>query len=208
MKKILLVLICFFVVGCNNDNLQPEICHHTSEYLNADSNFDETDEITNYIKIEMDNDDVIIIELYPECAPITVENFQNLVSREFFDGTNFHRVVAGFMIQGGSSATGDAANTIIGEFANNGIDNPILHERGVISMARTPDMNSASSQFFIMHAANVGLDEDYAAFGRVIFGMDTVDRIATTPVDDPASMSPSPITPQVVRSIRFVTIER
>lgn len=204
-KMILICLLILFVTGCSSE---PEILDRSEGTIEGIS-YKQTDEVTNYIQIVMENNDVILIELYPEYAPITVENFQDLVSREFYDGTMFHRVMEGFMIQGGQSATNEPTDTIIGEFANNGINNPIRHERGVISMARTMvSMDSASSQFFIMHEIAPSLDDDYAAFGRVIAGMDAVDRIATTAVDASNPSAPIPIRPQVVRTIRFVTIER
>ena len=136
--------------------------------------------------IEMENGKKIKLELYPEAAPITVANFEKLVKEGFYDGLIFHRVIAGFMIQGGDpegAGMGGASERIIGEFAMNGHQNPIKHTRGVISMARSQNPNSASSQFFIMHADAPHLDGQYAAFGRVIEGMDTVDEIASVATD-------------------------
>ena len=136
--------------------------------------------------IEMENGAKIELELYPEHAPITVKNFENLVSRGFYDGLTFHRIIRGFMIQGGDplgNGMGGADENIVGEFKRNGHDNPIKHERGVISMARAFDPNSASSQFFIMHEDAPHLDGQYAAFGKVVSGMDTVDEIASIPTD-------------------------
>jgi len=130
----------------------------------------------------------IILELYPETAPITVANFVKLAREGFYDGLTFHRIIAGFMIQGGDpkgNGTGGSAETIKGEFAQNGVENPLKHERGVISMARSSMPDSASSQFFIMHEDAPHLDGAYAAFGRVISGIEVVDAIcATTPVVD------------------------
>ena len=136
--------------------------------------------------IEMENGKEIEIELAPEAAPKTVENFIKLVSEGFYDGLTFHRVIPGFMIQGGDplgNGMGGAEKQIYGEFRANGHDNPIKHERGVISMARAFNPNSASSQFFIMHANAPHLDGQYAAFGKVISGMDAVDEIASIPTD-------------------------
>ena len=136
--------------------------------------------------IEMENGKKIKLELYPEAAPITVANFEKLVKEGFYDGLIFHRVIAGFMIQGGDpegTGMGGAPERIVGEFAMNGHKNPIKHTRGVISMARSQNPNSASSQFFIMHADAPHLDGQYAAFGRVIEGMDTVDEIASVATD-------------------------
>ena len=134
--------------------------------------------------IEMENGAKIELELYPEAAPKTVENFLSLVGRGFYDGLTFHRVIPGFMIQGGDplgNGMGGADENIVGEFRANGHDNPIKHVRGVISMARAYDPNSASSQFFIMHADAPHLDGQYAAFGKVISGMEAVDEIASIP---------------------------
>ena len=136
--------------------------------------------------IEMENGGVIEIELSPEAAPKTVANFTELVSSGFYDGLTFHRIIPGFMIQGGDplgNGMGGAEKNIIGEFRANGFNNPIKHERGVISMARAFDPNSASSQFFIMHADAPHLDGQYAAFGKVVSGMETVDEIASIPTD-------------------------
>lgn len=136
--------------------------------------------------IEMENGKKIEIELYPEHAPITVKNFLKLVGEGFYDGLTFHRVIPGFMIQGGDplgNGMGGAEEKIVGEFRSNGYNNPIKHERGVISMARSMAPNSASSQFFIMHADAPHLDGAYAAFGKVTSGMDAVDEIASIPTD-------------------------
>ena len=136
--------------------------------------------------IEMENGQKIELELCPEAAPETVKNFEMLVKRGFYDGLTFHRVIPGFMIQGGDplgNGMGGAEKNIKGEFRANGHNNPIKHERGVISMARAFDPNSASSQFFIMHADAPHLDGQYAAFGKVISGMEAVDEIASIPTD-------------------------
>ncbi len=138
------------------------------------------------VVIEMENGGKIELELYPEIAPVTVKNFEKLVSEGFYDGLIFHRVIKGFMIQGGDplgNGMGGATEKIVGEFAMNGHDNPLKHERGVISMARSQSPNSASSQFFIMHEAAPHLDGLYASFGKVISGMEVVDEIANIPTD-------------------------
>ncbi len=125
-------------------------------------------------------------ELYPEYAPNTVNNFLSLVGKGFYDGLTFHRVIAGFMIQGGDpigNGTGGPGYRIKGEFSANGVKNPLKHERGVLSMARAQHPDSAGSQFFVMHADADYLDGQYAAFGRVIEGMETVDAIANAPTD-------------------------
>ena len=135
------------------------------------------------VKIEMENGGVITAELYPEIAPNTVANFVNLVESGFYDGLIFHRVIPGFMIQGGDpqgTGMGGPGYSIKGEFARNGFrENTLRHTRGVLSMARSMMPNSAGSQFFIMHADAPHLDGDYAAFGKVTEGMDVVDRIAS-----------------------------
>ncbi|ETP73388.1 peptidyl-prolyl cis-trans isomerase (rotamase) - cyclophilin family [Lachnospiraceae bacterium JC7] len=136
------------------------------------------------VTITMDDGKDIKIELYPDIAPITVENFVKLVKDGFYDGLTFHRIIPGFMIQGGDpegNGTGGPGWNIKGEFSSNGVKNDLKHTRGVISMARAMDPDSAGSQFFIMHADANYLDGQYAAFGKVIEGMDEVDRIAATP---------------------------
>ena len=139
-----------------------------------------------YVRIEMENGDVMRGELYPEKAPKTVENFVKLVEEGFYDGLIFHRVIPGFMIQGGcpqGSGTGGPGYTIDGEFSANGFDNDLKHTRGVLSMARAMDPNSAGSQFFIMVATSPHLDGQYAAFGKIIEGMEAADAIVSQPRD-------------------------
>ena len=134
------------------------------------------------VKIEMENGGVITLELYPEIAPKTVANFEKLAKEGFYDGLIFHRVIAGFMIQGGDptgTGMGGSREKLVGEFAANGFNNTLSHDRGVISMARSQAYNSASSQFFIMHENAPHLDAQYAAFGQVTEGMDVVDKIAS-----------------------------
>ena len=138
------------------------------------------------VTIQMENGKEIKIELYPDVAPATVENFVNLVKDGFYDGLIFHRVIPGFMIQGGcpqGTGMGGPGHTIKGEFAANGVKNDLRHTRGVLSMARSGNPNSAGSQFFIMHADAPHLDGQFAAFGKVIEGMDVVDEIAAVPTD-------------------------
>lgn len=155
------------------------------------------------IEIEMENGKVIKAELYPDTAPITVENFVSLIRRRFFDGLVFHRVIEGFMIQGGGFDAAGAqrqAKSIKGEFDANGVKNELKHTRGVLSMARTMFPNSASSQFFIMHRDAPHLDGQYAAFGKVTDGMDVVDEIAECQTD----YSDKPVVPQVIKTVRIV----
>lgn len=152
------------------------------------------------VTITMANDAVIKIELYPEAAPVTVDNFVKLVEQGFYDGLIFHRVIPGFMIQGGcpqGTGTGGPGHSIKGEFASNGFNNPINHERGVISMARTAAPNSAGSQFFIMVTAAKHLDGDYAAFGQVLAGMEEVDHI----VAQKRNFNDKPQEPQVMTKV-------
>ena len=138
------------------------------------------------VTITMENGGVIRAELYPEIAPQSVNNFISLIRKGFYDGIIFHRVIEGFMIQGGDPkgvGTGGPGYHIKGEFKSNGVENPVKHERGVLSMARAQHPDSAGSQFFVLHAAAPYLDGQYAAFGKVIEGMEAVDAIATTPTD-------------------------
>ncbi len=143
---------------------------------------------TYYVAIDVEGYGTITAELDADTAPITVANFLKLVDEHFYDGLTFHRIISGFMIQGGcplGNGMGGSDTPIKGEFAQNGVQNPLKHSRGVLSMARTPDPNSASSQFFIMHQDAPHLDGAYAAFGKVLEGMDVVDAICqNTPVTD------------------------
>lgn len=152
------------------------------------------------IKIEMENGDVIRAELYPDIAPITVQNFLDLIRKGFYDGLIFHRVIEGFMIQGGDpdgNGTGGPGYSIKGEFSSNGVQNDLKHEAGVLSMARSMDPDSAGSQFFIMHKNAPHLDGQYAAFGKVIEGMEAVDKIACTATD----MGDRPYENQVMKKV-------
>lgn len=153
--------------------------------------------------IEMENGGVMTLELYPEKAPKTVENFVNLANEGFYDGLIFHRVISGFMIQGGDptgTGMGGPGYTIDGEFRMNGFDNDIKHTRGVISMARAMDQNSAGSQFFIMHKDAPHLDGSYAAFGKMTDGFDVLDKIANVATN----YSDRPVEEQ---KIKTVTVE-
>ena len=147
-----------------------------------------TEKITHDVVIEVENYGAINAVLYGETAPITVANFAKLAGEGFYDGLTFHRIISGFMIQGGDplgNGTGGSDENIKGEFSQNGVANPIPHKRGVLSMARSSAPDSASSQFFIMHEAAAHLDGSYAAFGHVLSGMEVVDAICeNTPVTD------------------------
>ena len=179
MKKIKMILVLFlFVVlftGCesskDSDRKQKELYNNPIN-----------------VNIEIRNYGTISLELYPNLAPITVENFTKLVKEGFYNGSSFHRIIDGFMIQGGSpqgNGTGGSSNYIKGEFSLNGVKNDLKHERGVISMARADDYDSASSQFFIVQTTYPSLDGRYAAFGRVTSGIEIVDKICKdTKVED------------------------
>ena len=150
--------------------------------------------------ILMENGESIKCELYSDIAPISVENFVKLAKQGFYDGLIFHRVIPGFMIQGGcpdGTGMGGPGYSIKGEFASNGVKNDLKHKRGVLSMARSMMPNSAGSQFFIRHEDATHLDGDYAAFGMVIEGMDVVDQIASVKTD----RSDKPLVPQVIKNI-------
>ncbi len=186
MKKILalllcVILCCFPIAACANSSASAPI-----------------------VEMEMADGGIVRIQLDPEAAPVTVENFIGLVNDGFYDGLIFHRVIEGFMVQGGDptgQGNGGSGTKIEGEFAAGGHDNPISHNRGVISMARSGnDYNSASSQFFIVHEDSTFLDGEYAAFGKVTEGMDVVDAIAAVETGE----NDRPLTDVVIASIRVV----
>lgn len=155
------------------------------------------------VQITMNNGKQMKIELYPDIAPKTVDNFLSLVNKGFYNGLLFHRVIRGFMIQGGcpkGNGTGGPGYSIFGEFAQNGFKNDLKHERGVISMARSSNPNSAGSQFFIMHQDAPHLDGAYAAFGKVIEGIEVVDEIA----DEYTDFMDKPYQPQVIKEIKVL----
>ena len=156
------------------------------------------------VTITMEDGGVIKAELYPEIAPNTVNNFISLINRKFYDGVIFHRVIPGFMIQGGDPdgvGTGGPGYSIKGEFSSNGFKNDLKHTTGVLSMARSMNPDSAGSQFFIMHEDAPHLDGQYASFGKVIEGQDVVDRIATTRT----GWADKPVVPQVMKSVTVDT---
>ncbi len=156
------------------------------------------------VTITMENGDIMKAELYPDIAPNTVNNFISLVKKGFYDGLTFHRVINGFMIQGGcpqGTGTGGPGYNIKGEFTQNGFQNDLKHEPGVLSMARTMFPNTAGSQFFLMHKTSPHLDGSYAAFGKVTEGLDIVDKIAQVATD----YSDKPLEPQVIKSMTVDT---
>jgi len=206
VKLFIILFSLLFTIGCNNLNYEMKgdvIVIEDEEYIEAN-------ESTNLIKIDIKDKGVMIAELYPEIAPITVENFKKLVSEKFYDGLTFHRVIKDFMIQTGdptATGSGGSEEMIKGEFSLNGVENSLSHTRGVLSMARrgaSPDteetMNSASSQFFIVHADSTYLDGNYASFGKVINGLEIIDKIASVSTDS----YDKPINDQIINSIIFV----
>lgn len=195
MKKLFLIIltvvlsVSFF--SCD-DKKDSSLGGNKKDYnvKNIDGYIVEESELpTNYVRIVMKNGDAMLVELYPDDAPITVANFKQLVTDKYYDGITFHRIVPGFVIQGGDPDGDGYSNndrpTIKGEFRNNGVNNTIKHERGVLSMARNGyDFNSASTQFFIVHQTSenntLSLDGQYAAFGKLLAGYGTLDKIAAT----------------------------
>ena len=165
--------------------------------------FVKSEEKTNFVKIVMENGKEMIAELYPEIAPITVKNFQKLVDGGFYNGLIFHRVIPGFMIQGGcpqGRGTGGPGWTIKGEFSANGVQNDLRHTRGVLSMARSMAPDSAGSQFFVMHEDAPHLDGNYAAFGKLVEGIEVVDEICEVMTD----FADRPVEDQKMKEVYFV----
>lgn len=166
-----------------------------------------SEDVTDLVNIEMADGKHIVVQLDAEAAPITVKNFQELVGSGFYDGLIFHRVIYGFMVQGGDpdgTGLGGSGKTIKGEFTANGVNNNLTHNRGVLSMARSRDNNSASSQFFIVHITSPHLDGNYAAFGQVVYGLDVIDQIVTVPVDN----NDKPLEDVVMKAVYFVTADK
>ncbi len=195
------VALAFAIVHFTGEE---EESHGTTSNSTTSVPTTETLKGTYYAELEMEDGGKIVMELYADIAPITVTNFVKLVQEKFYDGLTFHRVVEGFMIQTGdpkADGTGGSDEKIFGEFAVNGFENNLSHTRGVISMARrgNPYYDSASSQFFICHGDSTFLDGQYAAFGRVISGMDVVDRIASVPVK-----GETPLEKVFIKSIRMI----
>ena len=197
MKKklflyVFVILSCFIITGCDNSNEKED-----SDMLSGKINAEIVVKDYGTIKLELDAD----------TAPITVTNFVNLVNDKFYDGLTFHRIIEGFMIQGGDplgNGTGGSKKNIKGEFSSNGVTNNISHTRGVISMARSSDPNSASSQFFIVHKDSTFLDGQYAAFGHVTSGMEVVDKIAENAIVEDDNGTVLKENQPVIESIKII----
>ena len=192
-RKILVVILSIFIMtGCQSNELDTTV---------EGISYEVTDKVTNHVRLVID-DEVILIELYENEAPITVENFKNLVKEDYYDGLEFHRIIKDFMVQGG---IGEYKEPIKGEFSSNGIENNIKHDKGILSMARTNEPNSASTQFFICltKEGTTHLDGDYAAFGKVIANMDKVEEIGSTPTKE----GDAPLYKTLIDSIDFIIID-
>ncbi len=221
--KVLLLIIISFTVLCSCGKKEEPATESEEKIVNEEIlegivdgyKFKEVEEETDRVKIQMQNGDIILIVLSNSDTPITIANFKKLVNEHFYDGLTFHRIMEGFMIQTGDptgTGMGGSEEEIKGEFSLNGVENNLSHTRGVVSMARRggyPEteetMNSASSQFFIVHEDASYLDGNYASFGKVFAGMDAVDKIAATEVEDDGE---TPIKKPVIKSIRFVEVEK
>ena len=227
MKKIfrilLLILGVFTIASCGNKQDKKETKKKEEEKIVTEEitegtiegyHFKEVEEQTDRVKIQMENGDIILIVLSNKETPITIQNFKDLVSQNYYDGLIFHRVIEDFMIQTGDptgTGAGGSEKEIKGEFSDNGVKNSMSHTRGVVSMARRgaqvespATWDSASSQFFIVHQDSTFLDGKYAAFGKVFAGMDAVDKIATTDTDS----NDKPLKDQKIKSIRFIEISK
>lgn len=186
--------LSFVFTGCGDD--KPAAKENSATEASSKISTDDVANLGNTAVIDVKDYGKITVELKPDIAPITVGNFKKLVSEHFYDGLTFHRIMEGFMIQGGDplgNGTGGSDETIVGEFSQNGFENTLSHTRGVISMARSNDPNSASSQFFIVHEDSTFLDGQYASFGVVTDGMDVVDKIAkdAKPTDNNGTITAS-----------------
>lgn len=215
LSVLLMIMALLCITACDSNESKKEESEEkvvTEEILEGivdDYKFTVTDEVTDRVRIQMNNGDIMLVVLSNSDTPITIANFKKLVSEGFYDGLIFHRIIEDFMIQGGDpTGTGygdDSVATIKGEFESNGVKNNLSHTRGVISMARGGyDMDSASSQFFIVHKDSTYLDGDYAAFGKVFAGLDVVDKIATVETDS----NDRPLKEQKIKSIKFITVEK
>lgn len=217
MKKIkniiLILLIAITITSCGSKNEETKkeeekiVTEDIKTGVVDGYKFTQVEEETDRVKIQMENGDIILVVLSNKDTPLTINNFKKLVSEKFYDGLIFHRVIKDFMVQGGDpTGTGfeGSDEEIKGEFSSNGVKNSLSHTRGVVSMARSNDPDSASSQFFICHADSTYLDGNYAAFGKVFAGMDIVDKIANVETN----ANDKPLTEQKMHSIRFITVEK
>ena len=210
---IVALLLVGLLLGCSSDTPDdvPLTMDSVLEQIDSMkvSDFEETDKTTLFVKLSVQDHGEIILRLRPDVAPISVENFQTLVGKGFYNGLTFHRVYPGFMIQGGDpdgNGGGGSGTNIKGEFASNGVENPLLHVRGVLSMARATKPNTASSQFFIMQEDKTSLDGNYAAFGYVVAGLDVVDSICSIPIGyNVYGELSQPLSPVIITSATFVT---
>jgi peptidyl-prolyl cis-trans isomerase B (cyclophilin B) len=204
----LLAVLTLTACGKEKESEEKVVKEEILKGIVDDYKFTVTDEVTDRVRIQMNNGDIMLVVLSNSQTPITIENFKNHVQKGTYDGLIFHRVIENFMIQGGDpTGTGfgdDSIPTIKGEFTTNGVKNDLKHTRGVISMARSNNPNSASTQFFIVHKDSSHLDGSYAAFGKVFAGFDTLDKIATVNTDG----NDRPIKEQKIKSIKFITVEK
>ena len=197
----MVVGLVFFLAGCGDEG------DSSASDPVGSGDFEIPNPELPVVSIYIEGHGEIIAELYPEYAPITVHNFIDLAESGFYNGLTFHRIIDGFMMQGGcpyGEGFGGSGQNIVGEFEANGITNPLRHTRGVLSMARSMDFNSASSQFFIIHQNSPWLDDEYAAFGKVIYGIDVVDSVVASvePIDGNGTISEDD--QPVIREIRLI----
>lgn len=206
MKILILASLLALSVGCTSATTQAEPTQTPEPTPDSVTTTTTSQyEVTHTGVMVINQNDQITFELYGTTAPITVENFVNLANDGFYEGIIFHRVIEGFMIQGGDptgTGTGGSGTTIKGEFSENGVNNPIDHTRGVLSMARSSLLDSASSQFFIMHEDSPHLNGSYAAFGMVTSGMEVVDAIATTQTNN----ANRPNTDVIIKSVTITPV--
>ena len=217
MKRFIKLIIVFCLIimfsGCSDDlNYTTRKEDNKTIYTIEDNDYVISSEPTDLVLIEVEDIGIMIAELYPDIAPITVENFKKLISEKFYDELIFHRVIKDFMIQTGDptgTGSGGSKDKIKGEFSENGVENDLSHKRGILSMARAggnPDTdetrNSASSQFFIVHKDYESLDGKYASFGKLIHGYDVLDEVAKSLTDS----NDKPVNTKRIKMIRFVSI--
>ena len=209
--SILLMLLAVFTITACEEKKESEdkiVKEEILEGIVDGYKFQVTDEETDRVRIQMENGDIMLVVLSNSQTPLTINNFKSHVKKGTYNGLIFHRVIEDFMIQGGDpTGTGYGDNsipTIKGEFTSNGVQNDMKHTRGVISMARSNNPDSASSQFFIVHKDSSHLDGLYASFGKVFAGFDTLDKIATVETDG----NDRPLKEQKIKSIKFVTVEK